>query len=94
MLDPAMLPDLPWTHDALCAEARYNPADWFSSNNRDRIAAKAVCQQCAVQGACLAYAISEDIRHGIWGGATPTERKPNCRGRKARTLAAVINLSR
>jgi len=93
MLALAAVRDVPWMHDALCAEPRYNPADWFSSNNQDLSAAKAVCQQCAAQKACLAYAISEDIRHGIWGGATPTERKADRRTENPRTLA-VVNLSR
>ncbi|MGO9875804.1 MAG: hypothetical protein ACLPVY_18650 [Acidimicrobiia bacterium] len=28
-------------HDGRCAEARYNPADWFPSNNQDPSTAKA-----------------------------------------------------
>lgn len=36
--------------------------------------AKAICQRCDVLDACLAYALENDIRHGIWGGLTEKER--------------------
>ena len=93
MLDPAVLRDIPWMHDARCAEPRYNRDFWFPSNSQDLSAAKAVCQQCPAQSACLAYAISEDIRYGIWGGATPAERQANRGARRARAHA-VVRLSR
>ena len=75
MLDLALLADIPWMRDALCAEPRYKPDVWFPIKGEGTSAAKAVCQQCAVRDACLAYAIREDIRDGVWGGATPAERK-------------------
>ena len=93
MLDRAVLGDLPWMHDALCAEPDYNPAAWFPSNHRDLSAAKAVCEQCSAQNACLAYAVRENIRYGIWGGATPAERKPKRRIVATRTRG-VADLSR
>jgi WhiB family redox-sensing transcriptional regulator len=36
--------------------------------------AKAVCNRCPVSGECLAFALEDDIEHGIWGGMTPMER--------------------
>jgi len=93
MLDRALLGDLPWMRDALCAEPRYNPAAWFPSDNRDLSVAKAVCTQCAAQNACFAYAVRENIRYGIWGGATPAERKEKRRVVRTRTHA-VVDLSR
>lgn len=37
-------------------------------------AAKAVCHGCPVQEACLAYALRNNLRHGIWGGLTEEQR--------------------
>lgn len=37
--------------------------------------AKAICQQCTVQDACLEYSISIEEPHGIWGGLNEAERK-------------------
>jgi hypothetical protein len=33
-----------------------------------------ICGACIERKECLAYAIKEEIQHGIWGGKTPTER--------------------
>ncbi|WP_129838016.1 WhiB family transcriptional regulator [Streptomyces sp. RFCAC02] len=38
--------------------------------------AKATCGRCPVRQACLDYALDNDLRHGIWGGLTETERRP------------------
>jgi WhiB family transcriptional regulator, redox-sensing transcriptional regulator len=65
MLDLAVFGDLPWMHDALCAERHYNPDLWFPSHGQRTTQAKAVCEQCAVQHECLTYALSEDIRDGV-----------------------------
>ena len=37
--------------------------------------AKAICDTCPVAKECLDFALSEDIEFGIFGGATPQERK-------------------
>ena len=36
--------------------------------------AKAVCAQCPVASACLAWALDLSFSHGIWGGTTESER--------------------
>jgi hypothetical protein len=33
-----------------------------------------ICGACIERKECLAYAIKEEIQHGIWGGKTPSER--------------------
>ena len=33
-----------------------------------------ICGGCIERKECLAYAIKEEIQHGIWGGKTPSER--------------------
>jgi transcription factor WhiB len=37
--------------------------------------ARQVCAACPVRQACLDYAISNRITHGIWGGLTERERR-------------------
>ena len=38
-------------------------------------AAKAVCRQCEVQGACLEFALATNQEAGVWGGTTEDERR-------------------
>lgn len=38
-------------------------------------AAKAVCRACPVRQECLAYALANHEKHGVWGGLTWEERK-------------------
>ena len=38
-------------------------------------AAKAVCQACPVNGACLDFALSTNQDSGIWGGTSEEERR-------------------
>ncbi len=42
----------------------------------EELAAKAICAECAVIDACLAYAIAHDAPFGVWGGMTAAERRP------------------
>lgn len=37
--------------------------------------AEATCSGCPVRIACLAFAVSAGIDHGIWGGLDPDERR-------------------
>jgi len=45
--------------------------------------ALAICNTCPVWLACLATALADDERYGIWGGSTPYERE------KMRRLAGI-----
>jgi len=38
-------------------------------------AAKSVCQQCAVRGECLEFALVTNQESGVWGGTTEDERR-------------------
>ena len=38
-------------------------------------AAKRICAGCAVQSACLEWAVETGIDHGVWGGAAEEERR-------------------
>lgn len=43
--------------------------------------AKAVCAQCLVHRECLAFALRTQQVHGIWGGMTEDERRPELTAR-------------
>lgn len=34
-----------------------------------------VCASCPVRAECLRYAMTTDIRHGVWGGLSPYSRQ-------------------
>jgi len=38
--------------------------------------AKEMCGQCPVRRECLNFALENDLKEGIWGGLTETERRP------------------
>lgn len=48
--------------------------------------AKAVCARCPVRQECFEYAIAAGVDHGVFGGATPNER------RSEHTKAAIDGL--
>lgn len=41
--------------------------------------AKSVCARCPVQKECREHAADADLSHGVFGGATPGERRCNTR---------------
>lgn len=67
-----------WVHDAACAP---HPKEWwFPDGDRRTIwhqsaRAKTICNTCPVREECLAYAIENDERYGIWGGTSQRERR-------------------
>lgn len=71
----------PWAREAACrgvgTDAMYPPP----GNTAAVLAAQSVCGDCPVRRACLADALSREgstgaaDRYGIWGGATPQERR-------------------
>jgi WhiB family redox-sensing transcriptional regulator len=66
---------------ALCSEI--DPEIWFPSMENGRVQssyeaanyAKSVCARCPLALACLTTALHNKEEYGIWGGATPNERK-------------------
>lgn len=74
----------PWNKLGLCRNPRYTSDDFFLEGRfgkgskeyekaRDR--AKAVCRQCPVEQQCRKYALVLDIRVGIWGATTASDRR-------------------
>lgn len=64
-----------WRHHANCAGAN---GDIFfplpGTGIRDVKEAKRICAACRVREDCLAFALAENIKAGIWGGKTFKER--------------------
>ncbi len=59
--------------DALCAQT--DPEAFFPEQGGSTRDAKAICASCEVSAECLAYALRNDERFGIWGGFSERERR-------------------
>jgi len=83
---------MPWDEHAAC-----NGHDgdlWFPDiprgpkpdNTPDPWAnARTICNTCPVKDDCLEHALSNDERHGMWGGTTPEERRRILNGPRPRS---------
>lgn len=74
------LPTVQLFENAACAD--YEDPDYFFPDGRAEEAERLpnlrrICGACIERKECLAYAIKEEIPHGIWGGKTPSERGQN-----------------
>lgn len=71
-----LIPD--WHDQALCKDlpSAWAGADFYPENRRSAGAklAKQVCGVCPTRLQCLDSALSNNEKHGIWGGTDPTER--------------------
>ena len=62
-----------WYERAACIEA---DADcFFPEKGGSTREAKRICAECEVRTECLAYALANDERFGIWGGTSERERR-------------------
>ena len=82
-----------WYDDALCAQV--DPEAFFPEKGGSTANAKRTCLRCDVTTACLTYALNVEQQgaalDGIWGGASPMERRKMRRGqRKCRDCGALI----
>lgn len=69
-----------WRHNAACGDK--DPELFFPSAGEKTVAgrvqydaAKAVCGSCLVVADCLAYALTEGLDSGVFGGKSPAERR-------------------
>lgn len=64
-----------WMSRGVCATAPAEYRDhWFDSpGTADNKDARLACLACPVLNQCAAFAISEEISHGSWGGMSETE---------------------
>ena len=68
---PVADPD--WADRATCA-GRDTEVFFPDGDQPDRVA-KAYCRRCPVQADCLAHAIENDERYGVWGGVSEHTRE-------------------
>lgn len=81
LLPPELLPLFPvreeqdssWQSAAMCAQA--DPEAFFPEQGGSTKEAKRVCQDCPVRTECLAEALENDERFGVWGGLSERERR-------------------
>ncbi len=76
--DGALLRRRDWLSDGSCRDE--DPELFFPISSagpavRQILAAKAVCDRCAVRQECLRFALEDAHSHGVWGGTTEDERK-------------------
>jgi WhiB family redox-sensing transcriptional regulator len=62
-----------WQERALCAQT--DPEAFFPEKGGSTREAKRICVGCEVKAECLAYALANDERFGIWGGLSERERR-------------------
>lgn len=70
----------PWMLEARCLDA--DPEAFFPDRGGSTEEAKAICDMCPVRSDCLEYAVTNDIKFGIWGGTSVRERRRLRRLRK------------
>src|ERR1044072_9383285 len=71
-------------------QARYrslSPGEFFPSDGVGVDKASKICGQCPVQAACLEYALTYRIDHGVWGGASERERRRILKRRRLQVVA-------
>lgn len=62
-----------WRQKAACNPSK-TTLDFFSEDKHEIKLAKQICAQCPVAHECLAFAVKNQEKFGIWGGFTPRER--------------------
>jgi WhiB family redox-sensing transcriptional regulator len=70
----------PWMDHARCRTL--SPSEFFPSDGVGVEVAKRVCAECTVKAACLDYALTHRIDHGVWGGCSERERRRILRSRR------------
>jgi len=70
-----------WTQQAACRGTETEI--FFPANPAEEAEALSICASCPVRTQCLDYAIRNRETYGIWGGATPEQRRRMRRVRAA-----------
>lgn len=69
-----------WRQHAACRGV--DPDIFFPVTEEESEDAKAICNQCSAQQACLEWALTNREKEGVWGGATERERRRIIRRRR------------
>jgi WhiB family redox-sensing transcriptional regulator len=79
-----MTPGEEWKLRGNCNIRHVDPDIMFPGvgQNKETAKAKAVCEGCPVKGVCLDYALTNFIKHGVWGGTTERQRQRMRRERR------------
>ncbi|MFJ5557426.1 WhiB family transcriptional regulator [Streptomyces sp. NPDC093250] len=64
--------DLAWQEQALCAQT--GGELFFPEPGSSVREAKRICGLCPIRATCLEYALTNDMRFGVWGGMSEKER--------------------
>ena len=70
-----------WTDSAECRGVETEI--FYPSSSEEEAEALSICATCPVRAQCLDYAIRNREPYGIWGGATPEQRRRLRRERAA-----------
>jgi WhiB family redox-sensing transcriptional regulator len=70
----------PWMSEGACVGA--DPEVFFIERGESAAPAKAICAACPVRQECLAYALDNAERFGVWGGKSERERRGLRRARQ------------
>lgn len=69
----APVADPDWADRALCSGR--DTEVFFPEGEQPDGVARAYCRRCPVRSDCLAHAIENDERYGVWGGVTEHTRE-------------------
>jgi WhiB family redox-sensing transcriptional regulator len=64
-----------WQRRAACRRPGVDPDGFYPDKGGTTRPAKRICAGCPVKAECLAYALANDERFGIWGGLSERERR-------------------
>ena len=70
----------------VACETSADPDDWWPAKgeaSERALQATAACRRCPAQPECLDYAVVARESDGLWGGATPAERRRLIAGNQA-----------
>lgn len=68
-----------WIDDGTIFQAFGDTDAWYDE-------ARSICERCPIKADCLAHALENKERYGMWGGTTPIERRRVERADRRRRL--------
>lgn len=80
-----------WPSKAACRKGSLNE---MFVQGAEQNQAKKVCMACPVRLECLAEALDNQIRWGVWGGMTERERRALLKSRPNASWRAVLEAAR
>lgn len=79
--------ELEWMAEGHCRH--YPPSVFFPSDGVGVDRARQICSECPVKAACLDYALTNGIDHGVWGGCSERERR-RLQKRRRQDAASIV----